>query len=174
MNYTGIIENDFANGSDIGVVLFVSGCDLYCENGMCHGKDYYDFNCGLPFDNKAKEEIFKLFEENVYYGRLTLTGGNPTSGDNPKELLSFIKEFKERFPNIKIWLYSGHTYEEIINMDYANKLMRECDVLVDGRWVKRLHSIKLAYKGSSNQRIIDIKKTVEEKEIILFERRFNI
>ncbi len=167
MNYVGIIKDDLANGEDIGVALFVSGCDLHCENGECHGKDYYSFDCGIPFDNKAKEEIFKLFEDNIHYGRLTLTGGNPTSGDSPKVLLEFVKEFKQKFPNIKIWLYSGHTYEEILTMKNANNLMQECDVLIDGRWIKSLHSVKLAYRGSSNQRIIDIKKSREKGNIVL-------
>lgn len=169
MNYTGILENDYANGSDVGVALFVAGCDLYCNNGECHGKDYYSFTCGQPFTEEVENKIINMFMEEPHYGRLTITGGNPTSQDNPVALLGFVQRFKTLFPNVKIWLYSGHTYEEIEYMDCAYELMKNCDILVDGRWQLKLHSLEIKFRGSSNQRIIDIKKTIEKNEIVILE-----
>lgn len=168
MYYTGIVKDDYANGEDIGVALFVAGCDLHCNNGDCHGKDFYDFSCGKEFSRETEKEIFSIFEENPYYGRLTLTGGNPTSGNNPIVLSNFVGNFKKRFPNVLIWVYSGYTLEEIEAIPEAYELVKKCDVLVDGRWYPELHSLKLKYVGSSNQRIIDIQKSLRNKKIILY------
>lgn len=168
MYYGGIVGNDFANGEDIGVALFVCGCDLFCNNGECHGDELYDFEGGTPFDESTEEEIFQLFRDNPMYGRLTLTGGNPTSGNNPIVLSSFVDRFKAKFPNVKIWLYSGHYIDELEDMPEAWDLVEKCDVLVDGRWEPDLHSYELNYCGSSNQRLIDIKKTLASGEVVLF------
>lgn len=168
MYYTGIVKDDFANGEDIGCCLFVAGCDLHCNNGDCHGKDFYDFYCGQEFTKQTEEEIFEIYKDNPMYGRLTLTGGNPTSGDNPIVLANFVDHFKAKFPNILIWVYSGHTLDEIKEIPNAYKLIKKCDVLVDGRWCPELHNLKLKYVGSSNQRIIDIQKSLNQDTEVLY------
>lgn len=169
MNYMSIYKDDTANGEDYGTVLFVAGCDLYCENGTCQNTEAYDFNGGKPFTREVMEEIFNEYIEKPYLGRLTISGGNPTSGCNPSALIPFLREFKEKFPHIKIWLYSGHTWEEI-RMDLTCcSLIRFVDVLVDGRWVKALEDPSAPYVGSNNQRLVDVKKSIKLGEVVLYE-----
>ena len=169
MNYMNIYKDDTANGEDYGVVLFVAGCDLYCENGTCQNTEAYDFNGGRPFTRDTIEEIYHEFDTKPYLGRLTISGGNPTSGCNPIELIPFLRDFKELYPHIKVWLYSGHTWEELRMNINTWSLVRMVDVLVDGRWVKALEDPAYPYAGSSNQRLINVKESIKSGEVVLYE-----
>lgn len=169
MNYMDIYKDDTINGEDYGVVLFVAGCDLYCENGTCQNTEAYDFNGGKPFTKETIAEIYQEFDQKPYLGRLTISGGNPTSGCNPNTLIPFLKQFKNKYPDIVIWLYSGHTWEEL-RMDMVTwNLIHLVDVLVDGRWVKALEDPNTPYAGSSNQRLIDVQKSLSKGEVVLYE-----
>lgn len=171
MNYADIKYPDVANGVGVRVSLFVSGCTHHCKD--CFNSEAWDFNYGQKFDGKAKNKIFDIFENNSYIDGITILGGEPMEIDNQRGLLPFLKEFKKRFPDKTIWIYSGYTYEELCGWtsnDIKNRCYCECtdtitgmiDVLVDGKFVSQLKDIRLKFRGSSNQRVIDMKKTIDK------------
>ena len=153
MNYESITTCDVANGEEIGVVLWVSGCDLHCPG--CHNQETWDPSSGKPFDDKAKEVLFKeLSKEEIK--RLTISGGHPLMPCNVLEVNKLLFEVKLLFPHIKIWLYTGYKYEDL-NIECKDLVENFVDVLVDGPYVEGLRDISLPFRGSSNQRIIRIK-----------------
>ena len=174
MNYCAIKKNDIANGEGIRTTLFVSGCRNRCEG--CFQKETWDFNYGEPFDKAAAEKIFKTFENPVLKG-LTLLGGEPMEPENQIGLLPFLSEFKKRFPDKTVWLYTGNLYEELIgalgehpkHLDITEKLLSFVDVLVDGRYIEAKKRLGLKFRGSENQRIIDMNKTRKEGKIVLWD-----
>lgn len=170
MNYADIKFPDVANGIGVRVSLFVSGCTHHCKG--CFNSEAWDFNYGTKFDNDAKNKIFNLFENNQYIDGITILGGEPMEVQNQLFLYPFLKEFKEKFPNKTIWIYSGYTYEELCGWcsndildrcycEYTDKITSMIDVLVDGEFVDQLKDIRLGFRGSSNQRVIDMKKTID-------------
>ena len=167
MNYCAIKKNDIANGEGIRTTLFVSGCRNRCEG--CFQKQTWDFNYGEPFDKAAAEKIFKTFENPVVKG-LTLLGGEPMEPENQIGLLPFLSEFKKRFPDKTVWLYTGNLYEELNGecgehpkrLDITERLLSFVDVLVDGRFIEAKKWLGLKFRGSENQRIIDMNKTRKE------------
>ena len=169
MNYTYIEKESVANGIGFRTVLWVSGCTLCCEE--CHNKEMWDFNYGKLFDDAAREEIYNSVEKD-YVDGITISGGHPLEIENIFEVWSFIIEFKERYPNKTIWLYTGlHlSLEDIINekLYILPLLLKNIDVVVDGKYEHSLRDISLPYRGSSNQRVIDIQKTIKNGEIVLW------
>lgn len=158
MNYATIKKYDIANGIGVRVSLFVSGCNHRCKG--CFNSEAWDFNYGKKFDVNAENEILHALEK-PYIKGLSVLGGEPLQQDST--LLEFLRKVKSKFPNKSIWLYTGYTYEQIKNkkeLDYV-------DVLVDGKFVEALKDISLQFRGSSNQRIIDVKATKENSKIIL-------
>ncbi len=171
MNYCAIKRNDIANGEGIRTTLFVSGCRNRCEG--CFQKETWDFNYGEPFDEEAAELIFKTFENPVVRG-LTILGGEPMEPENQAGLLPFLTEFKKRFPSKTVWLYTGNLYEELTgehpkHIDITEQLLTLVDILVDGRYIEKQKRLGLKFRGSENQRIIDMKKTLEAGEIVLWD-----
>ena len=174
MNYCAIKKNDIANGEGIRTTLFVSGCRNRCEG--CFQKQTWDFNYGEPFDKAAAEKIFKTFENPVVKG-LTLLGGEPMEPENQIGLLPFLSEFKKRFPDKTVWLYTGNLYEELNGecgehpkrLDITERLLSFVDVLVDGRFIEAKKRLGLKFRGSENQRIIDMNKTRKEGKIVLWD-----
>ncbi len=172
MNYGEIKSCDIANGIGVRISLFVSGCTNHCKN--CFQPQTWDFNFGEPFTSDTEEKILKMLEPD-YIDGLTVLGGEPMEPSNQQALYPFLLKVKEKMPNKTIWVFSGFTLEEMreeggySNCDVTEKILSIIDVLVDGRFVEELKDITLKFRGSSNQRLIDMKKTNEQGSIVLWE-----
>lgn len=164
MNYNTIMHDDMRNGEGLRVVLFVSGCSHNCKN--CHNPQTHDPCSGKKFDNDALNEIHKYLDRD-YTDGITLSGGDPLFEDNLDTIYNLVMHFREKYPNKTIWLYTGYTYEEIIKDPVRYKIVSLCDVLVEGRFVESLADVKYRWAGSTNQRVIDMKKTISNGEICL-------
>lgn len=163
MNYIKITKNDIANGSGVRVTLWASGCSLHCKG--CHNPQTWDFNAGKPFDKVAKQELFNALNKPHIQG-ITFSGGNPL--DRPYEIFLLINEIKSKFPNKNIWLYSGYTYDEICMSREKFKAILGVDVLVDGPYIEEQRDITLPFRGSKNQRLIDVQETLKQGQIIQY------
>lgn len=166
MNYHDITKEDMNNGDGIRVVLWVAGCDHHCKG--CQNKQTWDYNSGIEFDDEAKKELIEALSK-PYIKGLTLSGGDPLcAADN--NFFFFLCDLKRQFPDKDIWLYSGYTIEEILkdNNVLKSNILLLCDVLVDGRYIEKKRDITLKWRGSSNQRVIDIQKTIAQKKIVLY------
>lgn len=164
MRYHNITKDDMLNGDGLRVVLWVSGCSHHCP--YCHNALTWDEDSGLIFDDEAKKELFNALEKD-YISGLTLSGGDPLFINNRDEILKLCKEVKQMFPTKTIWLYTGYQYEDIKELDILNYI----DVLVDGPFINELKDIKLKWCGSSNQRIIDVPKTLKQESIELYKTK---
>lgn len=173
MNYATIKNCDIANGLGIRVSLFVSGCTHHCKG--CFNSIAWPFDYGEVFTKEIEEKILEECSK-TYIAGLTLLGGEPFEPSNQIGLIHLLREFKKRFPNKNIWAYTGYVLEtEILpkngkaHNEVTDEMLSYIDVLVDGRFVEELKDISLKYRGSSNQRLIDLKKTLSENKIVLFE-----
>ncbi len=160
MRYHNITKDDMLNGDGLRTVLWVAGCSHGCKN--CHNPITWDICGGIPFDEAAKKELFEALEPD-YISGITFSGGDPLHMQNRDEVGELIKEVREKYPNKTIWVYTGYTWEEVKELPY----LKLADVLVDGEFVDELKDVTLHWKGSANQRVIDIKKTLESGEIVL-------
>jgi len=160
MKYHNITHDDMLNGVGLRVVLWVSGCTHNCFK--CHNPITWDKNYGLEYDDAAKDEIFSELEKD-YIDGLTISGGDPLHPDNRDCIEKLCKEAKKEFPLKTIWLYTGFVWENINRLDLINYI----DVIVDGRFINELRDPKLHWKGSSNQRVIDVKKSLKKGEVVL-------
>ncbi|MFQ9966854.1 MAG: anaerobic ribonucleoside-triphosphate reductase activating protein [Peptoniphilus sp.] len=163
MNFAQIRKYDVANGPGIRTTIFVTGCTHKCPN--CFNEEYQDFNFGNPWTRKETDEVIEDLKLDEVKG-LTVLGGEPFQ--NEVDLLQVIRDIKKEVQK-EIWIFSGYTYEEILKDQDKKKLLEECDVLVDGRFVEALKDLSLRFRGSSNQRIIDIKKSLEVNKVVLFD-----
>lgn len=161
MNYATIKPTDVANGPGVRVSLFVSGCTHHCED--CFNEVAWDFNYGEPFTREVQEELLMLLGKS-YISGLSLLGGEPLEPVNQEGLLPFLKMVKERMPEKTVWCYSGYTFEYILDTMMENQTCREImdllDVLVDGRFVAELLNLNLRFRGSENQRLLDVKRSL--------------
>ncbi len=173
MNYGKIKNCDIADGPGVRVSLFVSGCTNHCEN--CFQPETWDFNYGEPFSPETEEYILKLLSPS-YISGFTVLGGEPFEPSNQRALLPFLRKVRAQFPQKTIWMYSGFTFEEMCtegshpNCEVTKEILKLIDVLVDGRFVQALKNITLLYRGSSNQRLIDMKKTLETGAVSLWNK----
>lgn len=174
MNWAEIKTNDIANGEGVRTSLFVSGCRHHCKN--CFNEVTWDFGYGHLFTEETMEEIFKSVDHSWING-ISLLGGEPFEPENQKVLVPFLVMFREKFPDKTVWCYTGFTLEQILGCteeksraatDISKEMLSLIDVLVDGPYNEALHSITLKFRGSSNQRVIDIKKTIKEQKIVLY------
>ncbi len=169
MNYAQIKYNDIANGLGVRTVLFVSGCRNHCPK--CFQPETWDFNYGMPFTKEVEDDLIESVQPSYIQG-LTLLGGDPFEPENQKELLPFMQRFKRECPKKDVWAYTGYVLDkDLIPLgrcftEETMPLLETIDVLVDGPYVDELHSLMLKYKGSSNQRVIDCKKYVQQNEIV--------
>ena len=169
MKYATIKKHDIANGPGVRVSLFVSGCLHHCKG--CFNEEAWDFNYGKTFTDETKEEIIEALKPDYIKG-LSLLGGEPFEYINQQGLLPLLKKAKEIYPNKTIWAYSGFLYEELLKMKYKEtpEILDLIDVLVDGKFDIDLKDPLLYFRGSSNQRIIDMNETRKNKEIVLHEK----
>lgn len=165
MYYAQIRKFDTANGVGIRSSLFVSGCTHGCKG--CFNQDYKHFRYGRMWTKEIEDEfIAHLHNPNVH--GVTILGGEPMDQIRDYDLLNLLKRIK-RETNQNIWIYSGYTFEEILAHPRTRELLKQCDVLVDGPFVQELKSLKLRFRGSSNQRIIDVKKSLASGHVCLLE-----
>ena len=162
MHYHNITKDDMLNGEGLRVVLWVAGCEHCCEN--CHNPITWDLNDGLIFDDEAKDELFTELSKK-YISGITFSGGDPLHHANREAVERLIEEIHEKFPDKTIWVYTGYEWKEIKHLP----LLQYVDVLVDGKFIEAQKDTKLHWRGSSNQKIIDVKKTLAGKQIVLYE-----
>ncbi len=160
MRYHNITKDDMLNGDGLRVVLWVSGCTHCCEG--CHNPITWDIHGGLPFDGAAKEEIFAELEKD-YISGITLSGGDPLHFMNREDIGKLIEEIHARFPEKTIWLYTGYDWETIENLPF----MQYVDVCLDGEFILAQRDPQLHWKGSANQRVIDVKNTLATGAVVL-------
>ena len=173
MNYGQIKKCDIANGVGVRVTLFVSGCTNHCFN--CFQPETWDFDYGKPFTAETEAEIFAELDKPFIAG-LTLLGGDPFEPCNQRALVPFLRRVRARYPGKTIWAYSGFTLDRELTVDGSHPrcevtdvMLSMLDVLVDGRYVDELRNISLRFRGSSNQRIIDMNLTRRAGQIVLWE-----
>ena len=163
MRYNKIRKMDISNGPGVRVSIFFQGCHFHCKG--CFNQDTWDFNGGKEFNDDVINHVILLCDKDYIVG-LSILGGEPLNPKNIDGVTLLAKTFKEHFPNKTIWLWSGYLFDEYI---HEKKILEYLDVIVDGQFKIDLSSPLLKYKGSSNQRVIDVKKSLKEKRIILYE-----
>lgn len=171
MNYGEIKKTDIADGEGVRVSLFVSGCRRHCKN--CFNKVTWDLDYGKPFTEETQKELLEALAPD-YIAGLTLLGGDPMEPENQRALLPFVRRVRRELPQKTIWCYTGYTFkdgaleEEQSNCEVTRELISLFDVLVDGRFVEELKDIRLVFRGSSNQRVIDVQRTLSSGNIVLY------
>ncbi len=169
MNYSNIKYYDIANGLGVRTVLFVSGCRNHCEG--CFQPETWDFKYGKPFTKETEDELIESVKPSYIQG-LTLLGGEPFEPENQKVLAPFMKRFKEECPDKDVWAFTGYLLDEDLvpggrkYTEYTDDLLSTINVLVDGKYIEELHSVMLKFKGSSNQRIIDVPHFLKTGEVV--------
>ena len=163
MNYGNIKYNDIANGEGVRVSLFVSGCTHHCKN--CFNPETWDFEGGKEFTDETINKVLDLCGKDEVKG-LSILGGEPMHPSNIEGTAKLAKAFKEKYPGKNVWAWSGFKYEDIKDKD----ALKYIDVLVDGNYEEELHDPTLKWKGSSNQRVIDVTKSRENNEVTLFNK----
>ena len=161
MNFHDITKADILNGSGLRTVLWVSGCEQHCPN--CQNPQTHPKDSGIPFDEEAEEELFESLKPD-YIAGLTVTGGHPLEEYNYSEVFRLCKKCKQLFPNKTIWVYTGYTWEHVKDLT----IMKYIDVLCDGRFVEELKDANCHWVGSSNQKVIDVQKSLETGRAILY------
>ena len=170
MNYAGIKYCDIANGLGCRTVLFVSGCRNACKG--CFQPQTWAFDYGEAFDDKIQQEILDSLKP-AYVQGITLLGGDPFEEENQKALVPFLRKVKEQYPGKDVWAYTGYMYDTDLQKggrkynEYTDELLAMIDVLVDGPFIEEQKDITLKFKGSANQRVIDMNKTREKNQIII-------
>jgi len=164
MNYCSLRSLDVANGEGVRASLFVSGCRHRCKG--CFSPTTWDFSCGNKYTKKTEDELLSYFK-NGYLSGLSILGGDPMEPENQQPILELLRRFKELYPSKTVWLYTGCIYEELIDSsgwfhyrtDKTDEILSLADVLVDGPFIEEKRNISLNFRGSSNQRIIDLNRT---------------
>ena len=171
MYYGEIKKFDIANGTGVRVSLFVSGCTHHCKN--CFNEVTWDFKYGKEFNDETIDEIIDALKLEHIQG-LSLLGGEPMELSNQEGLYPLIKKVKEVYPTKNIWCYTGYLFEDLldggkVHGPFTKEILECLDIIVDGRFVEELKDIRLRFKGSSNQRVIDVQNSLKEGKIILME-----
>lgn len=184
MRYAQIRSMDISNGEGVGVSLFVQGCPFHCKN--CFNSDTWDFNGGKEWTEKTKNKFMELIDR-PYIKRVSFLGGECLADQNLDGVLDLIKEIRISFPEKTIWLYTGFEWNQIMNIkvmqpifsceDLENKIqnvlkrqeiIKQCDVLVDGEYIDEQKDLSLKFRGSSNQRVIDVKQSLTQNKVVLY------
>ena len=165
MNYAKITKHDIANGRGVRVVLWVSGCSHHCTG--CQNPDTWDDDYGSRFEASDLSDIITLLREDWISG-LTLSGGDPLKPSNVDICTIVAACAKSNVPNKDIWCWTGYTWDEIIAREDCKYILQYIDVLVDGEFIQDKYDISLKWRGSSNQRVIDVKKSLQAGEVVLY------
>lgn len=184
MRFASMRNLDISNGEGVGVSLFVQGCDRHCFN--CFNPDTWDFNGGKEWTEETKNKFIKLIDR-PYINRISVLGGEPLAEQNLDEVLSLIKEIRISFPEKTIWLYTGFCWNDImcsfagLQADYVvldkkdieawekkKKIISNVDILVDGEYIDEQKDLSLRFRGSKNQRVIDVKQSLAQNKIVLY------
>lgn len=173
MNYASIRELDISNGKGVGVALFVQGCKFHCYN--CFNQNTWDCSKGNKWTSETEEKFLELANR-PYINRISILGGSPLIEENLDGILQLINKIRLSMPNKTIWLWTGFTWEYIFNdltVDVENnskrrEIIRKCDILVDGQYVDSKRDITLKWRGSSNQRVINVQESLRQNKIILY------
>lgn len=168
MRYNKIRKMDISNGPGVRVSIFTQGCAFHCPG--CFNSETWDFNGGKEYNDEVIEHILDLCDKDYIEG-LSILGGEPLHPNNILGTERLAKKFKERFPNKSIWLWSGYLYEEYI---CKQNIINYLDVIVDGQFDIKKSSPLLKYKGSANQRVIDVQRTRKNKRIVLYEEKVSV
>lgn len=170
MRYSQIRNMDVSNGEGVGVSLFVQGCNRHCYN--CFNSETWDFKGGKEFTDEVKAKFLDLIDK-PYVKRISILGGEPLEKENISTVYTIVSDVRLKYPNKSIWLYTGYTIEEILDDPIKSFLLLDIDVLVDGEYIDSERNITLKWRGSKNQRVIDVKptlstsKSVKELNIVL-------
>ena len=163
MRFAQIRSMDISNGEGVGVSLFVQGCPFHCKN--CFNSDTWDFNGGKEWTEKTKDKFMKLINR-PYIKRVSILGGEPLANKNYLTVRYLLKEIKNKFPEKQIWLYSGYTLEHFSREQLRTIIY--ADVLVDGEYIDEQRDITLKWRGSKNQRVIDVQQTLKQGKVVLY------
>lgn len=180
MNIAGVNYESINDGEGVRTVIYVSGCSHNCPN--CHNPQTHDVNYGVKFTDELYDEIIDNIKKRPFISGITLSGGDPLHNENVLDVYNLIAKIKDKFTDKNIWLYTGYKWEHIFHpvitddfnperdliLDYRRKIVEMCDVLIDGRFVESLKDLTLKFRGSSNQRVIDIKESLKRNEIVLY------
>lgn len=170
MNYAAVKYCDIANGLGCRTVLFVSGCRNACKG--CFQPETWAFDYGKPFDEAIQKEIIDSLAPDYVQG-ITLLGGDPFEEENQRALLPFMKELKAKYPNKDVWAYTGYIFDKDLieggrkYTEVTDELLSTIDVLVDGPFIEERKNIMLKFRGSNNQRVINLKETIDKQQIVL-------
>lgn len=175
MRYAQIRSTDISNGNGIGVSLFVQGCKFHCKG--CFNYETWDFNGGKEWNEDIKKNFLELASKS-YIKRISILGGEPLASQNLADVLNLVQDIRNKYPNKTIWLYTGYTWEEIWNpittddiqpiyKQLRQEIIRNVDIVVDGRYEEDKRDVSLHYRGSNNQRIINVKENLKQNKIIL-------
>lgn len=176
MNFHNLTYPDMNNGEGLRVVLWLSGCSHKCKG--CQNTQTWDANSGILFDEAAKEELLRELNKE-YISGLTLSGGDPLFENNLDDVLNLVNEIRISCPKKSIWIYSGYTFNEIFpieiednakmeNIIKRQQIIKQCDVLVDGRYIDSMRDINLKWRGSANQRVINIQESLRRNKLVLY------
>lgn len=172
MNYGAIKKCDIANGVGVRTVLFVSGCTHHCKG--CFQPETWNFDYGESYTKETEDEIIESLKPD-YVDGITLLGGEPFEPENQRELVKLLRRIKKELPKKTVWSFSGYTYEELTGdsravCEVTNEMLSMLDVLVDGEFIEAKRNISLRFRGSENQRLIDMNKTRKEGKIVLWDK----
>ena len=161
MRYAQIRSLDISNGEGVGIALYTQGCRFHCKN--CFNSELWDYTKGKEWSSEVEDYLVSLLSRD-YIDRISFLGGEPLSEENLEDLDNLLNKIRKECPSKKIWMYTGYTYEAI--KDRLSYILKNVDVLVDGLYIDELKDLKLEFRGSSNQRVIDIQNTIKCNEVI--------
>lgn len=179
MRYAQITSFEICNGKGAGVSLFTQGCHFRCKG--CFNPNTWDFSGGKEWTEEIENKFFELIDR-PYIKRVSILGGEPLANENVSDVFNLIIKIKDNFPDKNIWLYTGYTWNQIFYpvitddfnpkrdqiLDYRRKIVEICNVLVDGRYIEEQRDLTLEFRGSKNQRVVDIKQSLKENEVVLY------
>ena len=179
MRYAQIRSMDLSNGEGIGIALFVQGCHFHCPS--CFNQDTWDFNGGKKWTKETKEVFLKLADK-PYIKRISFLGGECLTNENLDGVYDVIKDVKKIYPDKKVWMHTGYTWESIFNpivtdnldlerdklIELRQEIVKMTDILIDGRYIHAQRDMNLKFRGSKNQRVIDVKESLKQSKIVLY------
>ena len=167
MKYAKIDKFEIVNGEGIGISLYTQGCRFHCKN--CFNSELWDYTKGKEWSSEVEDYLISLLSRD-YIDRISFLGGEPLSDENLEDLDSLLNRIRKECPSKKIWMYTGYTYEAMLKNPKLKKLLSEVDVLVDGKFILEERSLDIYFRGSRNQRVIDVPKSLGHEEIVLVDK----